>query len=199
MIHPHTALKYVNEEIGYGVFATQRIPAGTIIWVKDKLDRELTSDEFHNLPAVCKGNVENHTFRNRKGNFILCWDICRYMNHSFKANCLATAYDFEIAGRDIGAGEELTDDYGYLNIIAPFEACDEGTERKIVYPDDLLRFHPIWDEQFLALLPAVLKQEQVLNELIPAETWEHLLEVAKGNAPLESILKNYFAELSVSR
>ncbi|MFV0376063.1 MAG: SET domain-containing protein [Mangrovibacterium sp.] len=192
MIHPHTALKYINDEIGYGVFTTKPIPAGTIIWAKDQLDRELTPAEFHQLPLVCKANVENHTFRNRNGNFILCWDICRYMNHSFHSNCLATAYDFEIALRDIEAGEELTDDYGYLNIIAPFEACDEGTERKVVYPDDLLRFHPLWDEQFLALLPAVLAQQQVLAELIPRETWEHLHEVARGNVPLQSILKNYF-------
>lgn len=198
MIHPHTALKYVNEEIGYGVFATKLIPAGTIIWVKDQLDKELTPDEFEQLPAVCKPNVENHTFRNRRGNFILCWDICRYMNHSFNANCLATAYDFEIAARDIEAGEELTDDYGYLNIIAPFEACDEGTERKVVYPDDLLRFYSLWDEQFQALLSTVLVQKQVLGELVAAETWNHLREVAAGTTPLESIVKNYFAGEKVS-
>lgn len=199
MIHPHTALKYINDEIGYGVFATQLIPAGTIIWAKDKLDRELTPEEYHNLPEVCKPNVENHTFRNRNGNFILCWDICRYMNHSFNSNCLATAYDFEIALRDIEAGEELTDDYGYLNIIAPFDACDEGTERKIVYPDDLLRFHTVWDGQFQRLLPAVLEQEQVLLELIPGETWKHLREVAEGKARLESILKNYYDAVSISQ
>lgn len=40
MIHPHTELKHINNEVGYGVVATKFIPAGTITWVLDKLDQE---------------------------------------------------------------------------------------------------------------------------------------------------------------
>ena len=39
MIHPNTRLGFVNEEIGYGVFATALIPKGTIVYVKDDLER----------------------------------------------------------------------------------------------------------------------------------------------------------------
>ena len=39
MIHPDTELRYVNDAIGYGVFATRHIPCGTITWVRDHLDQ----------------------------------------------------------------------------------------------------------------------------------------------------------------
>jgi hypothetical protein len=38
MIHPHTCIRYVNPQIGYGVFATAFIPKGTIVYVKDDLE-----------------------------------------------------------------------------------------------------------------------------------------------------------------
>ena len=34
MMHPSIELKPVNPQIGYGVFATAFIPAGTIVYVK---------------------------------------------------------------------------------------------------------------------------------------------------------------------
>jgi hypothetical protein len=38
MTHPKTELKLISNEIGYGVVATDFIPAGTITWALDKLD-----------------------------------------------------------------------------------------------------------------------------------------------------------------
>lgn len=38
MIHPNTELKFISNQVGYGVVATSFIPAGTITWVLDKLD-----------------------------------------------------------------------------------------------------------------------------------------------------------------
>ena len=46
MIHPKTEIKFINNEVGYGVVATEFIPAGTITWVLDKLDREFSPKEF---------------------------------------------------------------------------------------------------------------------------------------------------------
>jgi hypothetical protein len=37
MIHPWTELRFINDSIGYGVFATQFIPKGTIVWALDDL------------------------------------------------------------------------------------------------------------------------------------------------------------------
>lgn len=86
---------------------------------------------------------------------MLCWDNGRFVNHSFNANCLSTAYDFEIAIRDIQPGEQLTDDYGYLNITEPFRGIEENTERKIVYPDDLKNYHKEWDEKLLKVFDKI--------------------------------------------
>ena len=124
MIHPHTELQFISEEVGHGVVATQFIPAGTITWVLDKLDREFTPEQFQKMNELYQHILDTYSFRNSQGNFVLCWDHGRFVNHSFKSNCLSTAYDFEIAIRDIQPGEQLTDDYGYLNISTPFKAAN---------------------------------------------------------------------------
>ena len=48
--------------------------------------------------------LDFYAYRNASGNYILCWDHARFVNHSFNSNCLTTAYDFEIAIRDIQPG-----------------------------------------------------------------------------------------------
>lgn len=124
MIHPHTELRFINKDIGYGVVATHFIPKGTITWVLDKLDREFTPGEVEKLDPVYREILDTYSFCNSAGNLVLCWDHGRFVNHSFNSNCLTTAYDFEVAIRDIHPGEQITDDYGYLNISRPFRALD---------------------------------------------------------------------------
>ena len=192
MIHPNTELAFINEKIGYGVVATKRIPAGTITWVLDKLDREFSPSELQNMEPLYQDILNTYTYRNNKGNFVLCWDHGRYVNHSFNANCLSTAYDFELAIRDIEIGEQLTDDYGYLNISKPFRGIDEGTKRKVVYPDDLLKYHKIWDNKISKVFHKILQQEQALKSLIPETTWNEVVAIAKKEKPMESIVKNHF-------
>ena len=137
MMHPHTEVRFINKEMGYGVVATKFIPRGTITWVQDELDRVFTAQEVDKMRPVTRELVDKYSFRNNKGHFVLCWDLSKYVNHSFRSNCISTVYDFELAVRDIHPGEQLTDDYGYLNVSEPFKAQDEGTERDTVYPDDL--------------------------------------------------------------
>ncbi len=194
MIHPKTELKFINSEIGYGVVATSFIPAGTITWVLDKLDREFSPSEVQSLEPLYQNILDTYTYRNNKGNFVLCWDNGRYVNHSFNSNCLTTAYDFEVAIRDIAPGEQLTDDYGYLNIPQPFKGMDEGTKRKVVYPDDLLKYYKTWDKKLLKVFPAIPKIEQPLRSLITDQLWHEVTIVAEGRKEMESILKNYYNE-----
>ncbi len=194
MIHPKTELKHISQEIGYGVVATEFIPAGTITWVLDKLDRTFSPAQYQSMDKIYKEILDTYTYRNNKGDFVLCWDNGRFVNHSFNANCLTTAYDFEIAIRDIYPGEQLTDDYGYLNITEPFSAADEGTERKIVYPDDLLKFHKEWDEKIKHVFHKIIEHQQPLKGLIVDELWGKINRIVKGQEPLESILNNYYAE-----
>ena len=131
-------------------------------------------------------------FRSNNGNFVLCWDNGRFVNHSFNSNCLTTAYDFEIAIRDIHPGEELTDDYGYLNISEPFRGINEGTKRKVVYPDDLLKYYKVWDKKLLKEFGNIPKLSQPLRELVSEDTWNEVLAVAENKKEMISILNNYY-------
>jgi hypothetical protein len=192
MIHPDTKLGYINDEIGYGVIATSFIKKGTITWVLDDLDREFTPKQFEELGSIYKDILDKYSFRNNKGNYILCWDHARYVNHSFKSNCLTTAYDYEIAVRDIEPGEQLTDDYGYLNISEPFKAYDEGTQRKVVYPNDLLNYADVWDKQLLPAFKEIPNVEQPLKTLLTKTQWEDIMIIRKGIKSMDSIRNVYY-------
>ena len=199
MIHPKTELRLISKEIGHGVVATEFIPAGTITWVLDKLDREFTPEAYHAMDAIYKDIMDTYSYRNNKGNFILCWDNGRFINHSFNSNCLSTAYDFEIAIRDIQPGEQLTDDYGYLNITEPFRGIDEGTERKVVYPDDLVNYHNVWDEKIKNVFNKIVDNKQPLKVLINNELWQKIERIANGKEEIDSILKNYYDEKNLTQ
>jgi len=192
MIHPHTELKFISKEIGYGVVATQFIPAGTITWVLDKLDREFSPLDYDNFEPIYQNILNTYTYRNNKGNLVLCWDHGKYVNHSFNSNCLSTAYDFELAIRDIQVGEQLTDDYGYLNISSPFRGVNEGTRRKIVYPDDLKKYYKVWDNKIKKVFFEITKIDQPLKPFLSLHSWHQIERIIEGSEQLESILTNRF-------
>lgn len=195
MVHPHTELRFVNATIGYGVFATKFIPKGTITWVLDKLDRIFTPKDILSMDNVYQEILDKYCYRDKNGNFVFCWDIARYVNHSFNSNCISTAYEFEIAVRDILPGEELTDDYGYLNVLEPFECIPEpGSNRKKVMPDDLLHFHLSWDAQLLNAFKTFNSIEQPLKSLLNEETRLKAEAIARGEQQMDSILNCYFKE-----
>lgn len=194
MMHPDTEVQFINDVVGYGVVAKKFIPKGTITWVQDDLDRIITTDEVEKMHPDMQEQVEKYCFRNNKGHLVLCWDQAKYVNHSFNANCLSSAYDFELAVRDIQPGEQLTDDYGYLNISEPFKAIDEGTGRDTVYPDDLLKYHDKWDQQLNEAFLEFRDIEQPLLRLVPAEVLDKINEQLEKKEPLDSILKLYYHE-----
>lgn len=172
--------------------ATKHIPKGTITWVQDKLDQVYTPQQVEKMEPVLQQMLDKYSFRNNQGNFVLCWDISKYVNHSFKSNCLSTAYDFEIAIRDIEQGEELTDDYGYLNVTEPFPAKNEGTERTTVYPDDLLKYHREWDKKLEESFNSLHDVPQPLFELIPAGIQKKVDEVVQGRQKMDSIINLFY-------
>lgn len=194
MMHPDTEVRFINEVIGYGVVAKKFIPRGTITWVQDDLDRVLNPNEVEKMHLSVQEQVDKYSFRNNKGQLVLCWDLAKYVNHSFDANCLSSAYDFEVAVRDIQPGEQLTDDYGYLNVSEPFKAVDEGTGRDTVYPDDLLKYHEEWDRQLKGAFEDFEQVEQPLIELIASPVLEKIRTNLANNRPLDSILNLYFRE-----
>ncbi|MAW61426.1 MAG: SET domain-containing protein-lysine N-methyltransferase [Planctomycetes bacterium] len=193
MMHPSTSVQFIADDLGHGVVATAFIPKGTITWVQDPLDRVFSPAEIHQLTPSVQALLEYYAFRNARGEMVLCWDHARYVNHSFRSNCLSTAYDFEIAVRDIHPGEQLTDDYGYLNLSMPWRPSDEGTRRKWVRPDDLLRYAQGWDRSLGEALRSSSAVAQPLLEWLPAETCAELQRIQAGEASMRSIRELYFA------
>ena len=189
MIHPKTELRFISEEIGYGVVATSFIPKGTITWIGDALDQVFTPVEVARLHPVLRDVVDTYAYRDNEGNFVLCWDHSRFVNHSYHSNCISTAYNFELAVRDIYPGEEITNDYGYLNLTEPFDALPEaGSERKRIMPDDLVYYHPVWDLQLIEAFKYFNKVPQPLRKFIETR-YEHKVKlVAEGKVEMDNKL-----------
>jgi len=194
MMHPFTEIQFISDEIGYGVVATQFIPKGTITWVQDELDQIYTPQQVAKMNELSQQMIDKYCFRNNKGNFVLCWDISKYVNHSFRSNCFSTAYDFEVAVRDIYPGEELTDDYGYLNVTEAFKPKDEGTSRSTVYPDDLLHYHKEWDAQLKETFKFMPGVNQPLMPLVPTSIQQKLNLIQSGREQPESVLSLYYKD-----
>lgn len=193
MIHPHTELRFINDKIGHGVVATKFIPKGTITWALDKLDRIFTPQQIQEMDPMMQNVMDIYTYRNPDGNYVFCWDNARFVNHSSNSNCITTAYDFEIAIRDIHPGEELTDDYGYLNLDEPFEVLPEpGSNRNVIYPDDLVRYYPIWDEKLLAAFPNLAKVDQPLFRIMDPKNVERAKKISNGDIKMDSILNCFY-------
>jgi hypothetical protein len=183
VIHPATELRYINDAIGYGVFATARIPRGTIVWTMDDLDRVIQPAELDHMAAPALLVVERYTFVCHSGDRVLCWDHAKYINHSCRANCLSPGLlDIEIAVRDIDAGEELTDDYGSLNLAGGFAcACGWPECRGSVGPDDFEHLTSAWDAELRSAITDVPHVEQPLWDWIPDT---QVLRIAASNPEL---------------
>ncbi len=192
MIIPCTKVVFINDIKGYGVIATERIPQGTVTWIFDDLDREIPESCLEKLSPPCQEAVLTYSYRNNKGHLIFCWDNERYINHSFRANCCLTPYRFELAIRDIEAGEELTNDYGTLNIIAPFSVDSEGGSRTVVYPDDLLHYSSLWDLQLREAFNRFLHVAQPLQQVFPIDIWQQATAIARGETVMASIGNCYY-------
>lgn len=192
-MHPDTELGFVSKSIGCGVFATKFIPKGTITWILDDLEQKFDEAYLFSLKPVQKKTFLKYTYRNHQGKYILSWDIAKFVNHSFNSNCMGTAYEFEIAIRDIYPGEELTDDYGYLNLDEPFDCIPEpGSSRIKVMPDDILHFYQDWDQKASEAMKYFNSVDQPLESLINKEFIEKVNEVASGKKPIDSILACYY-------
>lgn len=194
MLHPHTELRFVSPEIGYGIFATQDIPVGTITWVKDELDRVFKSSEIGAMTEDNRENLLKYTYRTRHGDYFFCWDLTRYVNHSYEPNSMLTSMDFEIAIKNIKKGDELTNDYGTLNIIESFKCANGPHEREFVRPDDLKRFSVKWDQLITSAMEYQGKVNQPLKRFLTKEQQNTLSDIQANKIRVPSILNNYFDE-----
>jgi hypothetical protein len=169
MIHPHTELRYINRELGFGVFATHRIPKGTLTWVRDDLDQAVDPGRVVALPPAYRALLDKYTFRDTSGRHILCWDLGRFLNHSCAPTCLGPEADFEVAVRDIRPGEELTDDYGTLHLQAHESftcRCGAAGCRGRVAPGDAVALAAAWEALWRPALALLRHVPQPLGPVL---------------------------------
>ena len=175
MIHPHTRIQFINEDIGYGVFATQFIPQGTITYVKDSLELEVTPEAYQTYSPEMQEVIEKYSYIDERGVRIISWDFAKYVNHCCNCNTMSTGYGFEIAIRDIQPGEQLTDEYGIFNIPEEMElSCQYKDCRKKVRPSDFDIYYPRWDEQLKKALASFSVVDQPLYPMLDAKTQEEI-------------------------
>ncbi|MFI4910741.1 MAG: SET domain-containing protein [Sedimentisphaeraceae bacterium JB056] len=189
MLHMATRVQYVSEQIGFGVFATRDIPVGTIIVVLDPFDIVVSKEDAAQLSAILISNAERYMYRNKNGDFVLSWDNAKYLNHSCFANTMMTDYGFEIVVRDIRAGEQITTEYGLLNVQEEFDVdCGCESCRRKVCVTDIDMYYPQWDRLICNAIKSVKDVQQPLYDLLNIDLQHEISRVAEGQSEYSSIL-----------
>lgn len=171
MIHPDTELRFINNKKGRGVFATKPIPKGTLTYVKDDLEVVIEPGDERLSDPRYKDLIDTYSFIDRDGKRIVSWDHAKYVNHCCQCNTMSTGYGFEIAIRDIAAGEEITDEYSMFNFPAGIQLhCDKSPCRQFITSDDLKKYHKEWDEIVKSALLQFPQVDQPLASFIDSET-----------------------------
>lgn len=191
MIHPDTELRPISAVIGFGVFATRRIPKGTVTWVLDALDFVMPSERAEQLPRGYQAIFDRYCFRDSDGNQILCWDFARYMNHSCDPTTLSIGALCDIAARDIEEGEQLTCEYALLNMPDMQCMCGSPRCRGRVRAEELPKLAPAIDAATKLLAPLIPKVGQPLMEFMLPQNRDPLMLIAAGKAPVPSCMENH--------
>jgi SET domain-containing protein len=100
---------------GIGVFVTQPVKAGDLIWRFDsRIDRVFADEELGEMPQPLQLFLTTYSTLHRELNlWVLCGDNGRHFNHSDNPNTrsLGIAFGDDVAAQDIEPGTELTSDY----------------------------------------------------------------------------------------
>jgi uncharacterized protein len=100
---------------GIGVFVTEPIRAGQLIWRFDsRIDRVFTDAELRDMPELLQQFMRTYsTLHGDLRLWVLCGDNGRHFNHSDAPNTrsLGIAFGDDVAAEDLPAGTELTSDY----------------------------------------------------------------------------------------
>lgn len=190
MIHPDTELRFINTFKGRGVFATKPIPKGTLTYVKDDLEVVIEPGDERLSDPKYKDLIETYSFIDRDGKRIISWDHAKYVNHCCQCNTMSTGYGFEIAIRDIAAGEEITDEYSMFNFPSSIELhCDKSPCRESITSEDLKLYHKEWDEIVKSALNKFQQVNQPLAEFLGPEIETLLNEYIQNGNHYISVLE----------
>lgn len=114
---------------GFGLFADEFIPKGTLIWslqtpfdaIIKKEDFEFITDKASSMADAQKEYLKKYSYF-KNGNYVFCGDDAKFANHSINANTISN-FDIQYAKIDIKKGEEILCDYR--------EICDDFDENNL--------------------------------------------------------------------
>ena len=100
---------------GIGVFLTERVRSGDLIWRFDsRIDRVFSDAELREMPERLQRFMRTYsTLHGDLKLWVLCGDNGRHFNHSDRPNTrsLGIAFGDDVAAEDLAPGTELTSDY----------------------------------------------------------------------------------------
>ena len=100
---------------GIGVFLTEPVHAGQLIWRFDsRIDRVFADAEIAEMPARLRNFLRTYsTLHDEMKLWVMCGDNGRHFNHSDTPNThsMGVAFGDDVAAFDLPAGTELTSDY----------------------------------------------------------------------------------------
>lgn len=96
---------------GLGLFATEAVPAGTIVWHPCSRCPVFSGPSLSALGPSQFRQLDEYGYYLEDGSIILPCTLAFLLNHSCEANVLDYGLDFGITVRDIDPGDEITCDY----------------------------------------------------------------------------------------
>ena len=100
---------------GIGVFLTEPVQAGQLIWRFDsRIDRVFSDAQLREMPERLQRFLRTYsTLHGDLRLWVLCGDNGRHFNHSDRPNTrsLGIAFGDDVAAEDLKPGTELTSDY----------------------------------------------------------------------------------------
>ncbi|MCG7523112.1 SET domain-containing protein [Streptomyces sp. OfavH-34-F] len=165
-----------------GLFATEALPTGTVIWLPCTKCSRWSKEEVADLPPARFRTLDTYGHLLTDGSLLLPCLGAYLMNHSCEANVLDLGLDFGLAVRDIAPGEEITCDYAtFVEDGGWSMECRCGSPRcrgRVTTEqgvDPGLR--RIWRTRIDAALPRVAGVEQPLRDVLEelSEPYRRLL------------------------
>ena len=114
MLHSAIVVKKMDAIEGCGLFATQRIAEGELVWELDEPKYSLA--EVESWKGQLQRDFKRYGFQCGEDQFSLPRGDSREMNHSCDPNTWWSGSEQLIARRDILVGEEVTYDYATCDI-----------------------------------------------------------------------------------
>lgn len=186
MMHPDSDVKYLGDSRKTGVIATRDIAEGTLVWFPGETDQVLSLQQVCQLSEIDREHLAEYAYLTNEGTYIVSEDMARFVNHSCDANSLSVAgLEISIAVRDIGKGEEITEDYGLYYANGGFANCNCASSncRHDITKGDVWIYGDDWDLKISTSFNLIATVEQPL--------WRHM--GASLRARIEAILASKLA------